>query len=336
MKLYNLANHKQQGLTLVEIMVAITISLVLLAGVIKIFQSAKQSYTIQQALARIQENARLVTDIMIRDISTSGYLGCLGTIEDPQSEFANVLGDTSTNYKFVDAVEGTDGGANSDAITVRFASEATAIPVIEPMADSQSPIKLDPDHMNYDALNQWDIVTVSDCSNAAVFMITNDPGDDGIVEYAANTPATSGINTGQFNKIESGSSAPDLKASFGNLSRATAKIYRVGTKTYDVQPSSSGRNTLSLFVTPGGELVEGVEDLQIQYGLASTPPNLNTPSIAEQYVDADDVTDWNDVVSVRLSFTVNSVDMRVNPDEADKLLRKTFTTTIRLRNRAPA
>lgn len=331
MKLHNQTYRKQKGLTLVEIMVAITISLILLAGVIKIFQSAKQSYNIQQALSRIQENARLVTDIMIRDISTSGYLGCLGTVQDADREFSNVLGDTSTNYKFVDAIEGTDGGDDSDSITVRFASEATAIPVIEPMTNSLGPIKLNPDHMNYDALNQWDIVTVSDCANAAVFMVTNDPGDDGIVEFEANTAATSGINTGQFNV-----DPPDLKNRFGSLSRTTAKVYRVSSTTYNIQPSSSGRNTLSLFVTPGGELVEGVEDLQIQYGLGSTPPNLNTPSIAEQYVDADDVTDWNDVVSVRISFTVNSVDMRINPDEADKLLRKSFTTTIRLRNRAPA
>ncbi|WP_455220178.1 PilW family protein [Kaarinaea lacus] len=318
--------HKQNGLTLVEIMVAITISLILLAGVVKIFQSAKQSYNIQQALSRIQENARLMTDVMIRDITTSGYLGCLGST----NEVVNTLQDQTTNYDFATAIEGNEGNGNPDSIIIRRVSEATAIPVSEPMASLQSSLTLDASHMNYDSLQQWDVVTVSDCAGAAVFMITNDPDTDGVIEHAANVAATGGANTGQSNSTD------DLQRIFGSHSASTAKIYRVGTTSYQVQPSSSGRPTSSLFVTPGGELVEGVEDLQIQYGLGSTPPNANTPAIAEQYVDADQVTDWNDVVSIRLTFVINSVDMVVNPGDGDGLLRKTFTSTVRLRNRAPA
>jgi len=318
--------HNQYGLTLVEIMVAITISLILLAGVVKIFQSAKQSYNIQQALSRIQENARLMTDVMIRDITTSGYLGCLGATE----EVVNTLQSQTTNYDFATAIEGTEGDADPDSIIIRRVSEATAIPVSEPMTSLQSSLTLDPDHMNYDSLQQWDVVTVSDCAGAAVFMITNDPDTDGVLEHAADVTATIGANTGQSNSTD------DLERIFGSQSASTAKIYRVGTTSYQIQPSSSGRSTNSLFVTPGGELVEGVEDLQIQYGLGSTPPNATTPAIAEQYVDADDVTDWTDVVSIRITFVVSSVDMVVNPGDGDGLLRKTFTSTVRLRNRAPA
>lgn len=326
MKLQMHSSHKQHGLTLVEIMVSITISLILLAGVVKIFQSAKQSYNIQQALSRIQENARLMTDVMIRDITTSGYLGCLGST----NEVVNTLQDQTTNYDFATAIEGNEGDSDPDSIIIRRVSEATAIPVSEPMTNLQSPLTLDSDHMNYDSLQQWDVVTVSDCAGAAVFMITNDPDTDGVIEHAASVTATGGANTGQSNSTD------DLERIFGSQSASTAKIYRVGTTSYQVQPSSSGRATNSLFVTPGGELVEGVEDLQIQYGLGSTPPNATTPAIAEQYVDADQVTDWNDVVSIRLTFVINSVDMVVNPGDGDGLLRKTFTSTVRLRNRAPA
>ena len=326
MKLRKHTYHKQNGLTLVEIMVALTISLVLLAGVVKIFQSAKQSYNIQQALSRIQENARLMTDVMIRDIATSGYLGCLGSTD----EVVNTLQDQTANYDFATAIEGNEGDDNPDSITIRRVSEATAIPVSEPMTSLQSALTLDADHMNYDSLQQWDVVTVSDCAGAAVFMITNDPDTDGVIEHDAAVAATGGANTGQSN------STADLQRIFGSPSASTAKIYRVGSTSYQVQPSSSGRATNSLFVTPGGELVEGIEDLQIQYGLGSTPANASTPVIAEQYVDADEVTDWTDVVSIRLTFVINSVDMVVNPGDGDGLLRKTFTSTVRLRNRAPA
>ncbi|MCI0506021.1 MAG: PilW family protein [Gammaproteobacteria bacterium] len=327
MTLHSESLRSQKGLTLVEIMVAITISLVLLAGVIKIFQSAKQSYNIQQALSRVQENARLMTDVMIWDITASGYLGCLGA----SNEVTNTLSDQGKSYDFAAAIQGAEGGSgNSDSIIIRRASEATAIPVIAPMAHQEASLALDSTHMNYASLQQWDVVTVSDCAGAAVFMITNNPDNTGVIEHDVDTVATSGANTGQSNADD------DLNRIFGSPSTSTAKIYRVGTTSYQVLPSSSGRPTTSLFVSPGGELVEGVEDLQIQYGLGSTPPNNSTPAIAEQYVDADQVTDWNDVVSIRLTFVVNSVDMIVNPGDGDGLLRKTFTSTIRLRNRAPA
>ncbi|MGD8570504.1 MAG: PilW family protein [Gammaproteobacteria bacterium] len=324
-RLHPQTKRQQHGLTLVEIMVAITISLVLLAGIIKIFQSAKQSYNIQQALSRVQENARLLTDVMVRDLSNSGYLGCLGATD----KVINTLQDKAGSYDFATAIQGTEGGADPDAITLRHVSEATAIPVVEPMTDQKSSVVLDADHMNYGSLQQWDVVTVSDCAGAAVFMITNDPDDTGVIQHAAGVAATSGPNETQTNTTE------DLERIFGAQTASSAKIYRVGTTSYQLQASSSGKGK-SLFVSPGGELVEGVDDLQIQYGIGSTPANSTTPVIAEQYVDADNVTDWTNVVSVRITFSVNSVDMVVNPGDGDGLLHKTFTTTVRLRNRAPA
>ena len=318
--------QNQIGMTLVEIMIAITISLVLLAGIMQIFMSSKQSYNIQQALSRVQENARLVTDIMLRDVTASGYMGCLGATDN----VINTLTDQGSTYNFAAAIEGIEGGpGNPDSITIRRVSEGTAIPVAQPMTGLTAPIILDDSHMNYSSLKQWDVVTVSDCAGAAVFMITNDPASsNGEIQRVAGVDATSGINMGQSNAIE------DLQRIFGSQTATTAKIYRVGSTSYQVLPSESGKTT-SLFMS-GNELVEGIEDLQIQYGIANTPANSTTPTIAEQYVDADNVTNWNDVMSVRMTFIVNSGEMIVNPGNGDGRLKKTFTTTIRLRNRVPA
>ena len=322
----NYIAHNQKGLTLIEIMIAVTLSLILLAGIMQIFLSSKQSYNIQQALSRVQENARLVTDIMLRDVTASGYMGCLGATDN----VINTLADQASTYNFTAAIEGVEGGpGNPDSITIRRVSEGTAIPVAEPMTGLTAPIVLDDGHINYSSLKQWDVVTVSDCAGAAVFMITNDPSSsDGVIERTTGVAATSGINQGQSNSID------DLQRIFGSETATTAKIYRVGSTSYQVLPSESGK-TKSLFLS-GNELVEGVEDLQIQYGIANTPASTSTPSIAEQYVDADDVTNWNDVMSVRMTFIVNSGEMIVNPGNGDGRLKKTFTTTIRLRNRVPA
>ena len=75
-------------------------------------------------------------------------------------------------------------------------------------------------------------------------------------------------------------------------------------------------------------LVEGVEDLQILYGVDTAGEDL----VPSTYVDASLVTDFNDVVSVRIVLTVNSID-DVGSSDADGILRRNFTQTIRLRNR---
>lgn len=327
MKQYSLA-HSQKGLTLVEIMIAITISLVLLAGIMQIFMSSKQSYNIQQALSRVQENARLVSDLMLRDITAAGYLGCLGATD----EVVNTLADQTANFNYAAGIEGDEGGnGNPDSITIRRVIEGMSVPVVEPMANLTAPIKLDTGNLSYASLNQYDVVTVSDCSGAAVFMITNEPGTDGFIEHDSGSGYTAPANTpnaGQYN------SSADLKRIFGSPSATTAKIYRVASTSYQVMPSESGRTT-SLYLS-GEELIEGVEDLQIRYGIANDPASPSIPTITEQYVDADEVADWNDVMAVRITFVVNSGDLIVNPGDGDGRLKKTFTTTIRLRNRVPA
>ncbi|NOZ54571.1 MAG: prepilin-type N-terminal cleavage/methylation domain-containing protein [Gammaproteobacteria bacterium] len=63
----------QQGFTLVEIMVAITLSVILLAGVMQIFIGSKTTYNLQSGLGRLHENARFALDIMAQNIGMAGY-----------------------------------------------------------------------------------------------------------------------------------------------------------------------------------------------------------------------------------------------------------------------
>ncbi len=67
------ATQCQRGLTLVEILVAIVISTFLIAGVIQLFISSKQTYRSYDALSRIQENGRFALEAMSRDIRAAGY-----------------------------------------------------------------------------------------------------------------------------------------------------------------------------------------------------------------------------------------------------------------------
>lgn len=60
-------------MSLIEIMIALVISLFLIAGVIQLFIGSKQTYRSQDALSRIQENGRLAMESMATDIRMAGW-----------------------------------------------------------------------------------------------------------------------------------------------------------------------------------------------------------------------------------------------------------------------
>ncbi|MBU0500095.1 MAG: PilW family protein [Gammaproteobacteria bacterium] len=66
---------KNSGLSLVEMMVAMTLSLVLIAGVISLFVSSKKSYTESEHFARLQENALYAMFTLERDLRMAGFFG---------------------------------------------------------------------------------------------------------------------------------------------------------------------------------------------------------------------------------------------------------------------
>jgi type IV pilus assembly protein PilW len=67
----------EQGFSLVELMVAVTISFILMAGISHIFLGSKTSYNLQDGLGRLQENARFALDILHHSISMTAYSGTL-------------------------------------------------------------------------------------------------------------------------------------------------------------------------------------------------------------------------------------------------------------------
>ena len=62
----------QSGMSLVELMVAVSLSLILMAGVIHIHLSSKSSFQVQQELSGLQQNQRLAVELLSRDIRKAG------------------------------------------------------------------------------------------------------------------------------------------------------------------------------------------------------------------------------------------------------------------------
>ncbi len=133
---------------------------------------------------------------------------------------------------------------------------------------------------------------------------------------------------------------------------------------YDIRDTgrlnNRGNPIFALFCN-GNELVEGVENMQVLYGIDTDVPFADRDSTANQYVissavpdlDSDGAPDWSRVVSLRIALLANSVDERTSAPSprtfnllnfpvgsydgnsampTDQKIRRVYTTTILIRN----
>ena len=85
-------HKRQQGLSMIELMVALLIGTILTASVIQMFVGSRSTYAMQSALASMQENARFAIEFLSRDLRKAGYVGC-----STNTTIANTLRDTSNS-----------------------------------------------------------------------------------------------------------------------------------------------------------------------------------------------------------------------------------------------
>lgn len=102
----NLARAGVAGFGLVELMIAMVLSLILLGAAFAIFMSSQRTFLASEGINRIQENARVAFELMSRDIRAAGGSACssASTIEDTGTNslnFRNAPIDTHPEGGFV-------------------------------------------------------------------------------------------------------------------------------------------------------------------------------------------------------------------------------------------
>ncbi len=65
-----------QGLSLIELMIALALGVVLILGLTQVFGSVRASFGAAEGLARLQENARFAMEFLKRDLRMTSHLGC--------------------------------------------------------------------------------------------------------------------------------------------------------------------------------------------------------------------------------------------------------------------
>jgi type IV pilus assembly protein PilW len=69
--------RRSAGVTLVELMIAMTLALAIIAAVGYVYVSGNQGYKVQDQASRMQEDARYVIQTITRDIQMAGVFGCV-------------------------------------------------------------------------------------------------------------------------------------------------------------------------------------------------------------------------------------------------------------------
>ena len=353
-------NARQRGLTIVEIMVAMVLSLILMAGVIEVFMGSKNTYRVNEALGRLQEEGRMALELMSRDVRMAGYSGC-----SRYGPVTNTLADaTNIAYNFAVGASGYDNvGATPPAeLTAINVAPNPDTDVIVVRRQSDNPVRI---VKNNDAANMFtedlgdevgacadgstrisgicpgDILMVSDCRKSRVFQATTvGPTGGGETSIKVNHDNRGTVTPGNAISSWGGSSAPEDEQ-FNDDS----ELVKVSTYIYYVDDNASG--VPSLYRKDGMatalELAQGVENLQVLYGVDTSPTDVNQS--ADTYVTAAAVTNWDNVVSVRLNLLMRTIDNNLaeamqsyryvgaDHDADDRRIRKEFTTLVTLRNR---
>ncbi|MGE8144547.1 PilW family protein [Pseudomonas frederiksbergensis] len=126
--------HSNRGFGLIELLIALVLSLIVVLGVAQVFISAKNTYISQNTAAGMQEDARFVLSKMIQEIRMVGMFGCLGTVTDASStgdfnasQIAPISWDNANlKLTLVTADVGSNGGTPTWTVLSDCRNSATA------------------------------------------------------------------------------------------------------------------------------------------------------------------------------------------------------------------
>ncbi|HEU4619681.1 MAG TPA: PilW family protein [Gammaproteobacteria bacterium] len=145
---------REAGMTLIELMVALAIGLFLLLGAMTVYLQSRQTFQVNETIARLQENGRFALDAIEPDIRMGHFWGLTTRTDKIQGRAAptetNALAfadDCGDNWSFdldagIEASNGSYGwdcdaygdgaqGSSDTLVVRRAAEEATATPVAD-------------------------------------------------------------------------------------------------------------------------------------------------------------------------------------------------------------
>ena len=251
---------RQSGVSMVELLVAMVLGLFLLFALVEILINGKQSFGSASHMSRLQENGRIATNLLVSDLKRAGYMG-------GNSDVPNIFGSTGQQVPAIACATG-------DTSWGRMITQ----PVVG-LNDTNAGYACIPDATYL----RGDVLT----------MRFSAPWIETGALIANRMYLRSSLFEGKiFKGSDEAQAVNTVLDEPQSVRQLLAFSYFVG----DSGRTCGGNAVPSLFrVTLNDsaqpvvdELLPGIEDMQVQYGTGS------------QYFDADNVPDWDNVVTVRV------------------------------------
>ncbi|WP_434988476.1 PilW family protein [Xanthomonas melonis] len=380
----SISKHAMAGISLIEMMIAMVIGLVLMLGVIQVFSASRTASMLAEGSARAQENGRFALEFLQRDIRMAGHFGCV----NDQAHFVRGEGDPIVTtgaasgsghpLDFSVSIQGYEapntkppGSLTIGATWALPTNLPAAISKLNPRGGSDILVLryLAPESVPITALTSGstsvvgfnatagrrlteggqaspNLFGIADCAHATVFKGA----------YESGKVTANGTNLSNYSTRPSGQAL---------IYRAESLVYYVGTSAASGEPAlmRARSNGVDDYSTPE-ELVEGVENMQLLFGLDQTanmsntsPPlgNISSQAVASDVstgTDAAAAAQWRRVGQVQVGIlarspTPSATERPANairnpsalgisfapPTQTDGRFRMTYESTIALRNR---
>jgi type IV pilus assembly protein PilW len=321
------------GFTLIELMVAMLLGLVVIAGVVSVFLANQRSYRTNQALGDVQDGSRIAFEMMARDIRDAGLTGCSNS-----GRVANVLNNSPTGggttwwANWNNAVVGY-GGSDTDLAVATGTTEGQRVAGTDSLMllggeGSGVSVKVNSEPAATFTINEassdlkaGDVIIVCDPDHATLAQITSYAG--GTITHAASGSPGNCTTDLNFPTVCS-SSASYVFATNSQITKLGAADWYIGNS-----PVVGGRslyrvgldNVAGVPTPTAQEMVRDVTDMKIAYHQSGNA----------SFVAATAVTNWALVDAVQVTLALESVDKRAGTDV--KPLKRSFTATTTVRNR---
>ncbi|MBD3609670.1 MAG: PilW family protein [Gammaproteobacteria bacterium] len=367
--------RRQTGLSLIEMMVASAVAMILLMGIAQMLTATQQFNRANSEQSDLQTAARYVFHILSEEVRQAGMFGCSKLTEDnytssisPFDSYAHAFNIGIQGYSKSAGAALPDELGNltitgSDILIVRRAYEL-GFRLIQESNDTtlfnelvSGPENNACNSNTTDRINEicaGDVLIAVDCSKGRSFVASsvdtanNADGDQmALIEHIG------------INNVPGNWGGPSSDNPMDKFSLQDTLVNKAATTAYFIRTNSKGDEYIFSKRVNGNidrnnteELVRGVEELRILYGLDSDNDGSVDRYLASTAAELAQAETYNQVVSLKIAILVSSLNKVLLAHEIptpaptinyqlldqnisrtmDGKIRRVFTKTINLRN----
>lgn len=283
--------HKNQtGLTFIELLIAMALSGILMAGLFRVFEANRTTLALTESMSQAQEAGRFALEVLSRDIRMAAYGGCVNSdtrvdnfVDEADAEFDAGKHRFATGISVIDSYDPLVGPASIGGVVpltgsdVFFTSGAvvTDLLVSKSSATSGTSMQVSGPAGQLAMLVKGEVILVTDCSNASVFSISK---------------TVAGTTLGVFHEkvVSGGPDNTDFNLNYSYENGST--VLMITNASYFVAPTSwaEGNSLYRFSSVEGGaavELMPFIESVVFTYGVDTD----NNDNSVDRYVSGDEL-----------------------------------------------